>query len=516
VVVKSCAESAFIWETSARNGKPNRASIARSIYSEATRLQKLGHLPEAYEGYRNAIKIYPDFPEALSRLGFILCDQGYFQDAVECCRRALDIKHKSMDALVILCRALTQMGRVDEVREYCRAAITRHPFATEPLVELGRVYRHIGRLDESISCLKRAAALKPHLADIHTFLGFVLRERGHFQEAAASCYEAIRLDPNSADAHGNLAIALLSMGRMSEGWKEYEWRWKTPGLVDANRGFRQPQWLGEEARDRTLLIHAEQGLGDTLHFCRYASLAAERGFRVILEAQQPLKKLMCGLPGISRVLERGESLPEFDLHCPMLSLPLAFATDLTNIPSATPYLTPDEASVLLWKNRLAKMAVEDLRVGLAWAGGKILEADRRRSIPLEILLPIADVPGVRLFSLQKDAPNKSKYLVDFMDEVSDFSDTASLVANLDLVISVDTAVAHLAASMGKPCWLLNRFDSCWRWLRDRCDSPWYPTLRLYNQPRAGDWGSVIEQVISDLFTQRLFFSKKEILPCPAR
>jgi len=270
------------------------------------------------------------------------------------------------------------------------------------------------------------------------------------------------------------------------------------------RDFAQPQWRGQSAEKRTLLIHAEQGLGDSLQFCRYAPLAAARGLKVVLEVQRPLVRLLRSLSGVELVVEAGGELPSFDFHCPMLSLPLALDTTLATVPSAAFYLQADRALIAAWRTRLA--ARPGLRIGLAWAGRSRIHAselaavDRRRSIALDHLAPLFDLPGFQFFSLQKDDPKAPADvpLTDFMDEMEDFADTAALIANLDLVISVDTAIAHLAAALGKPVWLLNRYDSCWRWLRTREDSPWYPSLRMFRQPAAGDWRTVIERVGAEL------------------
>lgn len=263
----------------------------------------------------------------------------------------------------------------------------------------------------------------------------------------------------------------------------------------AARKFAQPQWQGEAAPGKILLIHAEQGFGDTLQFCRYAPLAAARGLRVILQVQKPLASLLQTLPGIAQVIAQGEAPPRFDLHIPMLSLPLVFGTDLASIP-APAALQADAGSVALWHARLPPGP----RIGLAWAGSPDLIADRQRSIPPAALAPLFGVTGVNFISLQKTGPALPEGFAVFnaMDEMEDFSGTAALVENLDLVLTVDTAIAHLAASLGKPVWLLNRFDGCWRWLRGRADSPWYPTVTIFRQSRPGDWTSVLAEV-----TQRL-------------
>jgi hypothetical protein len=301
-------------------------------------------------------------------------------------------------------------------------------------------------------------------------------------------------------------MALLAQGELPAGWQEHEWRWATRQFSGGHRHFAQPQWRGEAAEGRSLLVHAEQGFGDTLQFCRYVPLAAARGLRVILQVPKPLSRLLCDLAGVDRLLTDGDALPQFDLHCPMLSLPLALQTTPATIPHDVPYLHADPALTAHWAMRLA--ATPTPRVGVAWAGNpraQLLDAaaiGRVRSIAPERLAPVLQLPGPCFVSLQKDgAPPPAAFrLVDRMAEVQDFADTAALIANLDLILSVDTSVAHLAAALGKPVWLLNCFDPCWRWLVGRRDSPWYPTMRIYQQPGPGDWDPVVAEIVRDLCT----------------
>jgi hypothetical protein len=299
------------------------------------------------------------------------------------------------------------------------------------------------------------------------------------------------------------------MGDLARGWAAYEWRWRTARFAARAGRFAQPPWLGAEApAGKTILLHAEQGFGDTLQFCRYAAPVAARGARVVLEVARPLARLMATLDGVAAVVAEGDELPAFDLHCPLMSLPLAFGTTLETVPPPA-RLVPVPERVAAWQLRLA--AVEGIRVGLVWAGssnktypeGRAI--DRRRSITLDHYLPLAAVAGVSFVSLQKGeaalrgaAPPPGMALLDATDGLADFADTAALVAALDLVISVDTAVAHLAGSLGKPVWILTQFDADWRWLAGRLDSPWYPTARLFRQPEIGDWASVIADVVAAL------------------
>ncbi len=522
-----------------------QAIAARPNFPEALNnlgniLRDWGRTEEAGGCYARALAGRPDFPEALSNLGSVLKDLGHLADAERCLRRAVELKPDYPAAHNNLGNLLKARGRAGEAITHYARAITLKPDFTEAVSNLGAALRSVGKYDEAMTCFDFAMALNPDYPDIHNNLGNLLQARGRLDAAAAEYDRAVELRPrfpeplnnratlfqaagevgraigyyrraidiraNYAEAHNNLAMALLSQGRMEEGWREYEWRWLIPDMVNARRDFRQPQWRGEAGEDRTLLVHAEQGFGDTLQFCRLVAGAAARGLRVVVEVQRPLVRLLQGLPGAVAVVGRGDALPQFDLHCPMLSLPAALGTTLATIPAAPAYLAADPAAVAAWRRRLDGDRSGGLRVGLVWAGNprrhspELAEIDRRRSMAPEHLAPLAGIPGLRLFSLQKDGPPAPAELdlVDVMGEMEDFADTAALVATLDLVLAVDTAMAHLAAALGKPVWLLDRFDSCWRWLGPREDSPWYPTLRRFRQPSPGDWAGVVGAVCDEL------------------
>ena len=455
---------------------------------------------EAEACHRKAIALRPNHPEAYNNLGIVLRQRGQLDEAAACYRKTIEIKPNYPDAHSNLGNVLRQQGRLDESIACHQAALALRPDYPEAFSNLGGAFWEQGQLDEAVACYRRAVALKPGFSSAHSNLGVALWQQGRQQEAMARYRRAIELEPDFADAHHHLAMALLAQGDLTAGWQEYEWRWQTPQMIGHRRNFTQPQWRGEAAAGRTLLIHAEQGFGDSLQFCRYAALAAARGLRVIIEAQAPLVRLLRRLSGVDQVVARGDRLPPFDLHCPMLSLPLAFGTTLATIPNKAAYLRADVTQAEAWRLRLDAMTGQGPRIGLVWAGGLTLRTDCRRSMSLDRLAPLLDLPGFHFFSLQKNRSPalQPPQLTDCMSEMADFADTAALIANLDLVISVDTAVAHLAAALGKPVWLLDRFDPDWRWLRGRRDSPWYPTLRLYRQTHAGDWDPVVAEVVRDL------------------
>jgi hypothetical protein len=440
------------------------------------------------------------FAEAFQRF-----QAGRFEEAERLFRQVLAVHPRHADSLHLLGIIAYQSKRNDLAVDLISKAIAIDPRNASSHSNLGNMFLQQGRPHEAIASYRKALDLSPKLTPSLNNLGNALKSQGRLDEAVAAYRKALDYAPDDPEIHYNLAMALLLRGDMESGWEEYEWRFKTP-LFRTHREFAQPQWRGEEAAGKTLLVHAEQGFGDTLQFCRYAPLGSARGLTVILEAPEPIVRLLGSLPGVDRIVVQGEALPQFDLHCPMLSMPLAFGTDLATIPGVTPYLRADAAEVAAWRQRLDATGIQGPRIGLAWAGSprkeliELAAVDGRRSIAPDLLSPLFELPGLRFFSLQKEGPAAPKHfpMIDLMEEMGDFADTAALVANLDLVISVDTSVAHLAGALGKPVWLLDRSDPCWRWLLGRRDNPWYPSLRIYRQQGPGDWDFVLAEVIRDL------------------
>jgi tetratricopeptide (TPR) repeat protein len=365
------------------------------------------------------------------------------------------------------------------------------------------------RFEESLASYDQAIALSPKSAEAYLNRGTALAELKRFEEAVASYQRAGDLLPEYGDAHFNVALCKLRLGEFDIGWQTYEWRWQSDQLRHTKRSFTQPQWAGEEEiAGRTILLHAEQGFGDAIQFCRYIPLVVERGARVILEVQEPLRELMTSLVGTTQVISVGSALPDFDLHCPLLSLPLAFGTRVETIPSVVPYLRASSQGVADWGARLGSKRRP--KVGLAWSGRPAHVNDRNRSIRLAALLSLLDIHAT-FVSLQKHVqPEDARTLetrndlLHFGDALTDFSTTAALIANLDLVIAVDTGIVHLAGALAKSVWVLLPFLPDWRWLLDRDDSPWYPTARLFRQEETRTWDNVIARVyvaLSD-FVQR--------------
>ena len=342
-------------------------------------------------------------------------------------------------------------------------------------------------------------ALDPQYLDAHTNLGNALLKQNRFDDAM-TCYDTgLAIDRTSGRLRYNKGLLSLLLGDFASGWQDYEYRWTQTDQFRAP-DFAQPLWQNDaDISGKAILLHAEQGLGDTLHFVRYVEQVAAQGATVYLQVHPQLASLVASIPGVAKVIASGEPLPAFDFHCPLASLPLAFKTDLTTIPSKTPYLQPSTERVAYWAQRLQGYAAP--RIGLVWAGAALFKNDRNRSIALPTFARIAADRGLHFFSLQKelraaDAPllQTLPNVTQLGPELSDFAETAAAIANLDLIITVDTAVAHLAGALGKPVWILLPFFPDFRWLVERTDSPWYPSARLFRQPSIGDWDSVMEAV----------------------
>ncbi|WP_158258631.1 tetratricopeptide repeat protein [Rhodopila globiformis] len=483
-----------------------RESVPAALWARLGNLRMAGgETDAAIACYQRALGIDPGCIDAHNNLGNALVASRQWDAAIASFRQALALRPDFAEAANNLGNAFKESGDLDAAIGCYRQAVGLTPAYAEAHYNLANALRAHGQPGEAVIGFVKAIALRPDFIDAYVNLGGLLADEKLLDRALA-CYDrAIALAPQLTEAHFNRALALLAKGDLAAGWREYEWRWRMPAMIAASPHFTQPRWQGEAAAGRTLLIHAEQGFGDTLQFCRYAPLAAARGLRVILSVPQPLVRLLRTLPGVEQVVAEDDQPPAFDFQCPMLSLPLAFGTTLATIPGDVPYLHADAALAARWQQRLAAATGPGLRVGLVWAGSSrndpaLAAVDGRRSIAPERLRALAGLDGIQLVSLQKDGPAAPAdlRLADCMAEVTDFADTAALVAGLDLVVSVDTAVAHLAAAMGKPVWLLDRFDSCWRWLTGRRDSPWYPSLRLYRQRHPGDWGGVIGAVRHDL------------------
>jgi tetratricopeptide (TPR) repeat protein len=460
-----------------------------------------GELDEARECYERALAIDPNQALAHTNLGNILNELGRFDEAAACHRRALGIDPKLAVAHSNLGNVLRNQGRPLEAAASFRAAIAAAPDFAEAHANLGNVLTDEGELDAAIAAYRRALALKPGYADAHANLGNTLVQAGNLAAADASCREALRLKPDSP--HCKFAYALLRLleGDYATGLPLYEARFEERALSRLYSALHTraalledvPRWRGEDGAGRRLLVWTDQGLGDSLMMLRYLPLLKKRGFRQLVAYCEPE---LARLVQADTVVSSKEPMPfgKFDCHIPIMSLPLAFATRVDSIPGKVPYISaPGKAE---WARKLSTLPRP--RVGLLWAGGALYPRNRLRSIRLKRLEAVARTPGISFVSLQKgeeayQAAETGWRIADFMHECRDLLDTAALIENLDLVIGVDSAVAHLTGALGKPMWMFNRFESEWRWLLGREDSPWYPSIRILRQPRPGDWDSVVQR-----------------------
>lgn len=468
-----------------------------------TALMELGRIEEAATAFRQAIALAPDRADAHSNLGAVLRRQNRLVEAEDCCRRAVALDPRHPLAHANLGATLKDLGRLDESLDAYRHAVALQPRRAETHCHLGNALVEAGRLDEAVAAYGQAVALRPDYVEALSNLGNAVMAGGRLDEAIAIYRQSIALKPDYAEAHWNAAFALLLRGDLAEGWDEYEWRLQRTDAASKNRDFPRPRWDGDDLAGRTILLHGEQGLGDTIQFARYASALTRRGAGVILEAQPDLKRLLSHLPGVT-VIGAGDPCPPFDVHCPLLSLPRAFRTTLATIPAEVPYLAAEPERVASWRSRLPG---DGLRVGIAWQGNPSARVDRGRSPPLAAFAPLARTPGVHLVSLQKndgvDQLTEAGVAVltlgpDFDGGADAFLDTAAVMMSLDLVITSDTSVAHLAGALGRPVWVALKSVPDWRWLMEREDSPWYPTARLFRQAVAGDWSGVFERMAAEI------------------
>jgi len=494
-----------------RTALRHQPDYAEAAFNLGNALSLSGDVAGAAAAHERAAQLKPGFALAHLHHGNALHALGDLPGAVRAYHAALAFAPDQPEALTNLCVLMQESGDLAQAIAHGRAALARAPDFAEAAANLGNALLTVGDFAGAEDAYCTALARRGDFAAAWSNLGAALRDQGRLGEAESACRAAIALQPEMAGAHYNLALTLLTAGRFAEGWAEHEWRWRIGTMRP--RDLACPPWRGEAVAGRRILLHAEQGLGDTLQFARYAPLLAARGAHVILEVQAPLKRLCATLAGVAEVYAAGEALPAADLHAPLMSLPYLFRTELTSVPAATPYFATAPAAEPV-------ASAGHLRVGLVWAGDprphepRAHFADRRRSLPLEAFAPLAAIAGVRFVSLQLgtaacEPPPPGLRLDTALTAGGDFADTASVIAGLDLVISVDTAVAHLAGALGKPVWLLSRFDGCWRWLRDRDDSPWYPTLKLYRQSRPGDWARVVSRIAADLTAEAARTAKRQ-------
>ncbi len=508
-----------------RRAVREESSYVDALFNLGRACKDLGRLDEARDAFAQIVTCVPDDAEAWYMLGNTCQAMGCFDEAEDCYRAILArrpgpgdrhavntavsvglyrhlVQHNpdNLAAWNNLGIALQDGGNPGEAIDAFTSALKVDPHNAAVMNNLGYALLENGEWLRAEEWLRRGIATNSGIADLHNNLGNALRERRKPVEAVKAYRDAITLRPEFAQAHWNLAQVLLQCGDFDDGWNEYEWRWRRADFTSPHRNFVQPVWNGEEIDGRTVLVHAEQGFGDALQFVRYVYMIVERQAKVLLECQPELVRLFAGIPGVAGIFAHGSPLPAFDVHIPMMSLPRVFRTTLANVPAHVPYLSVEEELGWRWRARVGTPA-SALRVGLTWSGTRHLRQLLNRACPLESMLPLLAIPGVAFYSLQKaTSPSESIQLAgtpgirDLSGQLHDFADTAAAIRTLDLVISIDTAVAHLAGALGIPVWVLLPDRADWRWLLGRSDSPWYPTMRLFRQNTDGVWSGVIEEV----------------------
>ena len=488
------------------NPTANPTADMTADLAQARAWHQAGQLDRARQGYLALLARWPGHAPALAMLGLVDAQQGQLAPAALRFEQSLRCNPAQPTVLVQLGRVLGLLQRDDEAMGCFRQAIALQPDLAAAHANLGQALRRQQRLDEALRCCQRAVELAPGDALAHYFLGNVLRALGRLAPALRSYQRSTEIDPQLADGHWNQSLLHLMLGDLAPGWRLYEWRWRVGSGVQQQRRFAQPLWLGETPlAGKTLLVHAEQGLGDTLQMCRYLPALAAQGARLLLQLPARLTALLATLDCALQIVDKDQPLPPFDLHCPIMSLPLAMKTTLANLPAAAHaapgYLSADPARVEAWRRRLGPKTRP--RVGLVWRGAAGHPDDARRSVELTQLQALwrADIEW---HGLQIELRPGDQALADAAGislhcaQQQDFADTAALLSQLDLVIAVDTSVAHLAGAMGLPLWLMLAQPADFRWLLDRSDSPWYPSARLFRQSRSGDWADVLQAMAQAL------------------
>ena len=521
-------------------------SCVLEALNQAVALHQSGDLDGAEARYRELLTREPEQPDAWNLLGLLAHQRGAHETALAMIGHAIALNPHCSAYRVNLAEAANSLGRTSVAIASLKAAIELEPELAVPYANLANLLYELDRHDEAMShalmalerdsnnphpwnilgniyealstpandqraqaqdAYRQAIALDPNSALAHANLALSLEHAGRIEEASASYERSIALDPNLPNTHWNRALMLLAHGDFEEGWKEYEWRWKRPAFTSPQRGFTQPLWKGQELSGKRILIYAEQGFGDAIHFVRYAPLLAQRGAQVFIDCPRELARLFQSVQGVAQVIPSGDPLPEVDYQAPFMSLPLGFGTVLETIPAQTPYLAPDPVLVERMRQKLdaaTNGAQPGKTLGIVWAGRPTTKGfNANRTMTLADFEPLLRRPGHRFVSLQKGAGSEQLAetalpVLDLMDEVQDFADLAALMSLMDLIITVDTAAAHLGGALALPVWTLVPQPGAFLWMRKREDSPWYPTMRLFRQAVAGDWAPTVAQVVDFL------------------
>jgi tetratricopeptide (TPR) repeat protein len=472
----------------------------------------------AVELIGKAIANNPQIPQFHNTLGLVLEALGKFEEAVASYQQAVSIKPDYAEAYHNMAIALQSQGRYAAAVEKCKQVVSLKPDYAEAYNTMAFSLEQQERCVEAIENYRQAVRFKPDFAEAYNHLGVVLNTQGCPTEAIENHRRALQLDPDYAEAHLNLSFALLITGKFTEGWKEYEWRLNPElDIITYPHSYETPRWDGSCFTSKRLLVHYEQGLGDTLHYVRYLPMVKTRGGTVILEVRKPLYRLLQSFPGVDELIEASsDNKPavKFDYHVSLMDLPKIFATTQETIPAEVPYIHACPTKAEYWRKKLASA---DFKVGIVWAGSPAYENNRYRSCTLKCFAPLTEIDGVRLYGLQKgeaaaqmDELAGTIPVTNISREFEDFTDTAAVIENLDLVISVDTSVLHLAGAMGKPVWALLSFVHSYRWMLNRQDSPWYPTMKLFRQKKLGQWQPVFQRVAEELRIMAAKSQKSEV------
>ena len=518
---------------------------SKNIFNQALACHRAGQLEQAKALYRRVLNIEPDHPQASNNLGASLMSNGRLKEAVHFFHNALTTNANFFEARLNLARASKKLGRFNEAIDSYQRALALNPDHIPSYLDLSFLYCRFENTDDAIACCKKALKINPECVDAHKYLGNILVTHGDLPAALDSYMQALRIQPDRADvlfnlantlkgcgqldaaiekyqralalkpdyidAHWNLSHALLLNGNLLDGWREYEWRFQLPDQKNIYPyRYGVPRWDGASFKGKRLLVHDEQGLGDTLQFMRYLPAVKARGGTVIFEVRKQLLPILENADGFDHLIERssdGHPAMAFDLYAPLMSLPAIFDTTQHTIPVRVPYLSADDYLRKLWAQKIEP--ISGFKIGICWQGNPSHQADRNRSVPLKFFAQLARIDNVRLVSLQKrhgleqlaDLPPDVS-IVNYDSELDEhhgvFMDTAAVMKNLDLVVTSDTAIPHLAGALGVPVWLILPEIPEWRWLMNRSHSPWYPTMRLFRQPRPGDWGAVFRHIAEAL------------------
>ena len=464
-------------------------------------LERLGRGDQAFASFRQAIAIDPSHATAHNNLGITLRSRGQPNQAIASYTQAILLQPDYAAAHYNLANALRDLFRFAEAAASYRRSLAINPGFVAAHCNLGAALKDAGDYEAAMESYRAALAIEPELAECHYNLGLAQHDVGRLDEAEASYHRALRINPDYADAHFSLALTLLLRGDYSNGWEEYEWRWRQEERARLKRQFAEPQWDGTSLPGKSILLHTEQGDGDTIQLIRYVSLVASFGGKIIVECPPALRGLLSTVPGIDVLIAKGEEIPPFDVQASLLSLPYIVGTALETIPGDVPYLHADSDLEVAPRH----IDPERTNLGFVWAGSPTHKKDRQRSTQLEFFLELASLPGLALHSLQVgDRRNDlrgvaaAEHVTDLGGCLANYAHTAAMIAHLDLVITVDTSVAHLAGAMAAPVWVLLPYAPDFRWMLGRSDSPWYPTMKLFRQKTIGDWRGVFEEVKASL------------------